>query len=319
MSPSDPVSADRISAALSLDALVAVDEDAESERLARRPGFFWSGMAGEAFGPPVDVFAARLQGPEWLMDERLTGLMLPRWDPGDPLADLFAVWFGGYGDSEYERELAARFARVAGEHDLSLEAPLPSVSGWVTPIELTASCIEYTGSTSVGFVVVDPGSAADLALFWNVRAQGDIAFPWPLGHEHRLLDAARMWIRKALESKRVGHVRSGAGEDLGPDLVVWANGESAIVPQSLSEFTGDRPRRLETPDTMLPWGWTGSHPLRTGFSKTFSVALPDGADGFSVAIPRNDRDGSARQAARSASWPLTLPSSQSRDSQPAGP
>jgi hypothetical protein len=286
--PSDPVSAVTISEALSLDSLVAVDENAESEALARRPGFFWRGMAGEAFGPPMDVFAARLQGPEWLMDERRTDLVLPRWDPCDPLSDLFAVWFGGYGDSKYERELAERFADVATGHNLDLEAPLPRVSEWVTPVKLTASRIEYTGSTSVGFVLVDPGNAADLVLFWNVRAQGNVAFPWPANHEGRLLDAARAWLTQALEPNKVAHVRSGAGEDLGPHLVVWTNGESVAVPDSLREFCDAGTTTIEAPDTMLPWGWTGSHPLRTGFSRTFSIALSDVVDGFNVPVPRND-------------------------------
>ena len=273
--PSDPNGAEEIAEALSLDAFVPLEATPASEMLARKAGFFWRGMTGDAFGPPMDVISGRVQGPEWLMDERLADAVSPQWDPENPLASLFTVWFGGYGESDYERRLGERFASVAARVDLSPSKPLPSLSEWITPVHLTAGRVECTGSPSLGFVLNDPDSAADLTLFWNVRAQGNRAFPWPAGYEERLLGAARAWFARVLSSGRVAHVSSSTGQDLGPHLRLWTTSGSPRVPAALTEFCESGSLTIETPETMLPWGWTGAHPLRTGFSRRFSIELKD--------------------------------------------
>jgi hypothetical protein len=286
--PRNPKSAERTAEALSVDAFVPLDATAGSDTLARKAGFFWRGMTGDAFGPPMDVIAGRVQGPEWLMDERLTNAVSPQWDPEDRLASLFNVWFGGYGESDYERKIGERFASVAARIDLSPGEPLPNLSEWITPIHLTTGRVECTGSPSLGFVLVDPESATDLALFWNTRAQGSWAFPWPAGYEERVTGAARAWFAQALSSGQVAHVRSGSGQDLGPHLTLWSTDASPRISAALAEFLGAGSPTIETPETMLPWGWTGTHSLRTGFSRTFSIQLKDEVEDLHVGIPRND-------------------------------
>lgn len=285
--PGDRARADRVSEVLSLDALVPLDDATESKEIARRPGFFWRGMPGDAFGEPEELFPKRLQGPGWLLDDSPPQVVLPLWSDEDPLADLYAVWFGGYGDSSYERGLAERFADVALQLDIAQDEALPDVFEWLTPIGVTGLRIEYRGwPTSLGFVLIEPGNPEDLALFWNVRAQGDIAFPWPIGSDERFLPSAQAWFARAVGLGRVERVRTGSGGDLGPDVVVWSSKDSPSVPESLQALSQPRSQRLENCDGMLPMGWTGNHPLGAGHSKAFSTSLSNDADDFSVALPR---------------------------------
>ena len=285
--PSDRARADRLCEVLSLDALVAVDSAPESQETARRPGFYWRGLSGDAFGEPSEFFPQRLQGPGWLLDDRPPHLVLPRWSVEDPLADLFTVWFGGYGGSDYERALSERFAGIAPQQEIARQEALPDVFEWLAPIGLTGARIEYRGwPTSLGFVLIEPEKPEDLALFWNVRAQGDIAFPWPIGSEDRFLPAAREWFARAVGLDRVERAHSGSGADLGPDVVFWSTEDSPSVPESLRGFSQPRLQRLESHEGMLPMGWTGGHPLGSGYSKAFSTALSDDGNDFSVALPR---------------------------------
>lgn len=285
--PGDVPAIDRLVDALSLDALVDINHDPLSAAVARRPGVVWRGMAGDAFGEPDDIFAGRLQGPEWLLNSRPRNLVLPSWEASHPLADLFTVWFGCFGDSNYEKALASRFAEQAERRELSSVRDLQNVLSWVTPVELTGSRIDCRAAAgNVGFVLIDPASEADLALFWNVRAQGDFAFPWLAGQEEALGPAAKHWFGHVCKLPNAAHVRTGAGEDF-VEPVLWTRDESEVVPDLLRELIEARSWRLVTPDTMLPWGWSGSHPLSAGFSRMFSGTLSAQDLSLGVAVPRN--------------------------------
>lgn len=287
--PVDQKQADRTCEVLSLDALVPLDDGPESQKVARRPGFFWRGLPSDAFGEPEELFPKRLQGPAWLLDDCAPRLVLPSWNANDPLACLFSVWFGGYGNSDYEHELSERFANAARREEIIATEELPDVSGWVAPIGLTGLRVENSvWPRSLGFVLVDADDPMSLALFWNVRAQGDIAFPWPLDNDERCLSSARAWFEQALVAGHGRRLRSGSGEDLGPDVVFWSREASAEIPECLQQFGQPRSQRLESLEGMLPMGWTGNHPLNAECSRTFSRALSEDANEFSVPLPRID-------------------------------
>jgi hypothetical protein len=102
ISSEDEASARRLTNALSVDILHPVDAETASERLARLPGYWWRAIS--LWGPferRQDGITAGLLGPEWFSgDLEADRLILPRWEPTDPLSGLYAAWYGAYGSSK---------------------------------------------------------------------------------------------------------------------------------------------------------------------------------------------------------------------------
>jgi hypothetical protein len=209
ISPADEASAVEMAEALSLDVFYPLDATEDATRLADRPGFRWrAGLLADPFAPQEERLTTRLQGPNWLLDDPHPDLALPAWDPDDPLAALFAIWWGLYPDDSFGRTLRTAFAGRAHEERITPDAPVPSFVGRVTPIDLTGLEVEYTGEPrSVGFCLLDGDDPGQLALFWNERACGNIVFPWPLGVPYTGFDSRppprgeigeRAWSRRGL-------------------------------------------------------------------------------------------------------------------------
>ncbi len=281
LSSEDDKTVHRLANALSVDVIHAVDAEPASERLAELPGYQWQGFPSSGlFGPPGEGISPQLLGPEGLLDDPRNGrLVLPRWDPTDPLSGLYAVWHGHYGNSEYERALAARFAAAAKELPVGATDPqIPDITGQLTPIGLTGVDIEHTGlDSSTGIIALDAQDPVHLIAFWNLRACGAQVFPWPLGHGERLAQAADLWLQHVLDGGEVRRRRSGAGEEREPCVDVWMRQRQQAVPDPLMAVLRERGVAA------LPWawedhwgvlrGWTGSHPLRTDSSRTFSIPV----------------------------------------------
>jgi hypothetical protein len=294
LSPEDEATARLLANALSVDVLYAVDAEPVSERLAQLSGYWWRGGLPEwgPFDPPREGIVTRLLGPDWLLDDPGGGrLDLPRWDPADPLSGLYAVWYGQYGGSDYESGLASRFASVAEEVLLApTDRRIPDTSGGLTPIGLTGVDIQYTGgSRATGIMVLDAQDPLDLVRFWNLRACGGDVFPWPLGHGERFAQAAELWLQYALDSGRVGRVRSSTDQDLGPRLEVWVRDRQQALPDPLVTVLRERgvtalPMSWNDRRVVLG-GWTGSHPLRTEFSRTFSITVASHEPSAALPIP----------------------------------
>ena len=299
ISPTDEASAVQIAETLSLDAFYPVDASDGSIRLADRPGFRWrTRMMADPFAPQEERLTTRLQGPDWLLDDPHQDLALPVWDPSDPLAALFAVWWGLYPDDDFGRALRAAFAAGAYEERVTPDAQVPSFVSRVTPIDLAGLEVEYTCEPrSVGFCLLDVEDTGHLALFWNERARGNVVFPWPLGHEGRMAPSAEAWLRRMVDSGSVPSMRSGTGEDLGPFVDIWAPSPIAAIPSELSELISRCDASAHPSSRTDPWGWMGHHPLSTEFSRPFSQTLSADSLGLTVPLP-GDGPGRVRRRNR---------------------
>lgn len=289
ISPMEERSAVQMAEALSLDVFYPVDASERSTQLADRQGFRWrTRMLADPFAPQEERLTTRLQGPDWLLDDPHPDLALPVWDSDDPLAALFAVWWGIYPDDDFGRGLRTSFAGRAHEERITPDAQVPSFVDRVTPIDLTGLEVEYTGEPrSVGFSVLNVEDPQQMARFWNERACGNVVFPWPLGQEERIVQSAEAWLRRMVESGRVPSARSGTGEDLGPFVDVWGSSALAANPPHLSELISRCATSAHPGSRTDPWGWRGHHPLSTEFSRSFSQTLsPDGL-GLTVPLPRD--------------------------------
>ncbi len=273
----------RISAS---DVIVSLDhQDAACLDLAQTLGYRWRGEDPWASYEDSD---SSLLGPEIGLQHAGDRRFRPQWDADDPLADLFAVWFGEYGDSAYERELCDKFDAAARHLRLEKAEPVPILGNWITPVEMTALDIEYQGFYSrSGFVLIDPTDVADLITLWNLRALGNQVFPWPLGHEARVRDAADDWLRSAVAAGIIGRSTSADGRDERLHAEVWIRPQDTVVPAELGQLiAGHGLSAVMGIDPLeLPPRSRSHHPMTTDYSRTFSLTVAEGEDTVAVQLP----------------------------------
>jgi hypothetical protein len=106
---------------------------------------------------------------------------LPVWSDQNPLAALYSVLFGEYGDHATGVRLKNAFrALESAEHKIVDRVPI-ELLGQVTPVRFTGD--QLTPPLDVrdgdGVVLGDPDNAADLAGFWNLRSLGLRIVFWP--------------------------------------------------------------------------------------------------------------------------------------------
>ena len=307
--PSDLEQFPRVAGGLGVDVLWALDRASESEQAAELAGYRWRGRnEWGPLGPARDFINSRLLGPERLLDASAhDNWVLPRWESGDPLDDVFRIWFGSYEGSDQginlERDFAARSTMVR----IDPGEPLPvGTSSWVTPILATGNAIEYVGSSpGAGFMVVNPSDPAGLMALWNLRAYGANVFPWPENHEDRILRAAKVWLEQLLDVGELSRWKSGDGKPLGPRIDVWLMTDPreappspekppsrVLPPKSLAEFLADAG---VTPVTYpsesakeFAYGWRGDHPFATSFSHSFSQPIESDERTINVPVPKID-------------------------------
>lgn len=289
LTPEDTEAALDLARAGSADVVHALADDPGCRNLAEAPGFQWRGKdRWGPFGPPTEYMSSRLLGPELCLGQAADPTMLLHWDADDPLADLYSVWFGEYGGSEYELNLAVQFAAAGTQVSLDRSQPLAIPADAITPIGLTALDIQYTGAhRPFGFALVDPSEPADLINFWNIRACGGRVWPWPIGHGERVRNAADAWLNGALQSGAVPRIQSGTGRDLGAYIAVWKQSELPI-PSELDRLLNGHAGIYRVPVTE-PWrgplGWRGYHPLQTSYTRQFTLSVTDGNQNLSVPLP----------------------------------
>jgi hypothetical protein len=275
---------------LGVDVLWAFDQASVSVQTPELDGYKWRGR-GEwsPLAPAKDFISTRLLGPEHLLDYAAQDdWTLPRWTADDPLRDMFSVWFGSYGLSDQGKNLERQFAARASEARIELGEVLPAdMISWITPIEATGTAIEYAGlAPGAGFVVVDPTRAIDLIALWNMRVHGAKVFPWPIGHENRILPAAMRWLRKLLDNGELQRWMSGDGQPLGPHISVWLTTTSAKLPEALKDLlaTAGVDSIIGPPE--VAYGWRGNHPFVTDFSHGFSQPLEAGSRTVDIPVPK---------------------------------
>jgi hypothetical protein len=271
---------------LGVDALWPMDEDFLSQRLCNSEGYHWFGFGGP-FEYSTGTLDTGLLDAGWLLDDSsVERFVLPCWSDEDLLRDLFAVWFGAYEGSEHSQGVNAAFAQRAEKLTIDPAGPIPGITGALSPIDLTALEIEYRGlEASCGVLVLDPQNPRDLLQFWNLRATGNLVFPWPKGFEGRVQAAGDTWLQQALANNRLHTPQSGSGIKLGPFVDVWLGEGQSDTPRELTSMLerhgiGAHPGMLEQPT-----GWTGHHPLATSLSRTFTSPVDPGEHAFSVALP----------------------------------
>ena len=196
--------------------------------------------------------------------------MLPDWAADDPLDDLFRVWFGAYGTSAQGVSLEKQFAARATQARIDDGAEtLADAASWITPVTATSGAIEYTGmSPGAAVVVVDPADPASLTALWNARACGARAFPFPVGHEQRVLPAVDAWLQQLLAEGELSRWMTGDGTPAGPRIYIWQATGPGELPGTLAELlTGHDVTPVPvSPDLGQEWarGWQGDHPFTTG-------------------------------------------------------
>lgn len=284
---SRPSSVLKMADRLGIDALHALSDDQEAQDLAATMGYQWYGFG--QWGPyeqPKEYLSARLMGPDWLLERAhgKAGLVLPRWSDNDPLADLFTVWFGSYGSSEYEQRLEGSFLDRALTADIEPDGNVDLPTG-LPPAALTSCDISYSGDKGPsGFVVLAPDDPIGLMVLWNLRATGGAVFPWPQGHAPRVRELARTWIDAQLEAGTFSGWRRADGQPLPPQAsVILPPGGS--IPDDLADLLQTAGVQAFPDAEFTPRGWTGMHPLHTDFERSFSVELDDNDWSASIALP----------------------------------
>jgi len=289
--PGDLKRIEAVSRALGVDVLLALDRAGASGEAVALDGYQWQGR--EEMGPLAparDYINYRLLGPERLLDELpRESWVLPDWAAGDPLDGLFRIWFGSYGTSDQGVSLGKRFAAHATQARIDEGAEVPTdAASWITPATATRAAIEYKGmSPGAAFVVVAPSDPASLMALWNARACGARAFPFPVGHEERVLAAAHAWLQQVLGDGELSRWVTGDGKPVGPRIYIWQATGQGELPGRLAELLagqGITPTAV-SPDTGQEFahGWYGEHPLTTSYAHGFSQPLE--ADGRVVRIP----------------------------------
>ncbi|MFC7762746.1 hypothetical protein ACFQY4_35380 [Catellatospora bangladeshensis] len=296
----DDDKAQRIARSLGVDVLYAVDDSPGSRAMAAQPGY---AIRDLGLGSPFarsEWDQVRLLGIDWLIDHAVDiDLVRPTWTDTDPLSGLFSVWFGGLPDGDARGDVAtvsSAFLRHARRWPLDPKAQLPELIGVETLLGLT--CHEIRQEIDVeraAFVVMNPQSADDLRAFWNLRAAGQDVFPWPVGHEERVMTAARAWLESALTGDRLGASHSGAGERLGPHMRVIIP-PATVVPEALSALLEEKGVISSAGHGDLPRSWHGTHPFVTEFRRNFSISFD--ARRLSLAIPFPSRMPSGARGTR---------------------
>ncbi|MER7246194.1 hypothetical protein [Kribbella sp. NPDC000426] len=252
--------------ALAVDFLWPIMETPAAEEIARQVGWTWRGAKQfGAFAPPEadsSILHRVLRADEWIPTLAPDSLIAPNWADDDPLAALFSTWLGRIDDSDILS--SERYLPTARQVSFASSEPLPSFTGSVTPIRLTASQIDYQGETvGSGVLVIDPGNVQNLIRFWNIRAAGGGVIPWPRGHDGFAEPLVRQWLESlypaAAERTRERYINL--------EVIDSESDESPELLRSLlNEFGIDS----TTASFAYPHGWYNRHPLMTEYVVDFS-------------------------------------------------
>ena len=274
--------------ALSVDFLHAVDADSEVQGFDKSVGFHWSG--GHGWGPfeaSEGRLSTRLLDPTWLLPRTSRdSRALPVWADDDPLSAVFAVWFGRYGQTEFERSLESTFAEGADRVEVGSSELLPSLAGKVTPIQLTGVDVRYTGDGETASIVVfEPGDENAPFVLWNLQACGANIFPWPLGYESVFTTSFEAWIEHALANQQLGTSQSGDGSQRGYYVGILNLSGTEDVPDAIRTIAEARELRVSPHGIHPPRGWNDVHPMSTEFRRSFSADISTRDHSVRVPVP----------------------------------
>ena len=258
---------------LSIDVLWSLVADGAASDMAKQTGFRWAGGSPYGpFDPPQDGLTTRLLESGHLKSPQGAAFALANWSDDDPLAALFAVWFGDFHADEYGRLCRAGFAARARDIVVNSGDVLnPDLLRFVSPVAATAFQIEYMGDgPGPGLVVVDPACPTDLLRFWNIRAEGGNVVPWPIDGEAVVEPAINAWLEALLETNEVPRLKHADGTAGSLYLCVWPAGGNDNVPPALKTLLDSHDIKARLADDGRG-DWQGRHLLSTEFRKTFTI------------------------------------------------
>ncbi len=133
-------------------------------------------------------------------------------------------------------------------------------------------------------MLIDPNEPTDLLRYWNLRASGGNVLPWPLGHEQLIERFARSWILGFISGDQLPKRIRGDGTPLPPHVTVWSTQDHAGHAQPVEELLNDVGLGAVPGDDFIR-SWTGTHPMTTGFIRSFNAEVTPRAAGVSILLP----------------------------------
>jgi hypothetical protein len=249
----DAASVDRDVAELEIDALQSVTTTPASSAAQERHRYLHWPYIGEGLivgeerdrSLGVQDFRPMLRMVErtWRADTSVRPSVLPRWDPDDPFAAIFAATFGdlSLADDLMDRDVAAWFIRATGAVEDAAASAAQSIDHVFVPLEVTRLALTWRihpyRERPDGVFVGNAASTEDVCAYWNLRACGHRVLFWhrneaqggPFG------PAIATRIRALASSAESSHPHF----DAMPVFSLRARGQSEI-PTELRAFADER-------------------------------------------------------------------------------
>lgn len=163
-----------------------------------------------------------------------SGCVIPRWDEGDKLSNLFAVLFGKY-PSNIEKRLDFPQTYVNGlraqEINIDITSSIPDVLATnITPITLTRRELDFYRTEipiGPGIYVGSIDEPPDVINFWNLRASGESVRFCTLEEFERFEPYLRAFLQ---------NIAKGFHEDIlsRDKVVIWTRDENQIPEEIIS-------------------------------------------------------------------------------------
>lgn len=271
---------------LGVDAIVPMDDIAETSHLADLIGFTWRGkdnpLRDPRFGYRLASVAAVLSAMR-TNRESIEHYANVTWDSSELLDPVREVLFGHLPKPEGENELINGVVAntLRGLH-LSADqmARVDDLAGGLLDVGMWRIRHLSRGRAQSGVALVDPLSPTDLVRWWNLRAVGYNVLPWPTT-SCAPVESVTSELIHLLPANRWG-------KDSHEFINLYAQTRDDVIPDSLSKLVTQLGRR---PVVHPAGSLEGDAELRGGIATKFSrffesgIVDDDGRPAISIQLP----------------------------------